>query len=158
MLVESLAALPIHSFGLTICCGALDLPDLTDLTPINIDLHDPKTMALFTPIPPCAAEMYLATLDLDALARRMQAAAPSLETVVITLNRHRTRPNVRVVVGAEAAQVRGEDAVERIPLRAQDATASPVASWSRGAVVLKEKMRAEQLQAMDRARDLSMPM
>lgn len=155
MLVEGLAALPIHSLGLTICCGALNLPDLT---PVNIDLHDPnldkeKLMALFAPLPPCAAETYLAALDLDALARRMQAAAPSLETVVITLDRHRARPNVRVVVGADAAQAWVEDAVERIPLRVQEAAASPVASWLKGAVVLKEKMTA-----VDRTRNMLKPL
>lgn len=142
-------------FGLTIGCAVLAHPDMTKG---GVDPRDPyfaikQHIILFTPRQPCATETYIATLDLDALARRIQAAGSDLETVVITLQGHRSRADARVVVGADAALARGEDAVEVIPLRAPGAVKSPFSSWSKGAVVLKEKREAEQLRSLDRARN-----
>lgn len=153
--MDGLAALSIRALGLTIGCAVLALPDMTKG---GVDPRDPyfaikQHIILFTPRQPCAAEKYIAALDLDALARRLQAAGPELETVVITLQGHRLRADARVVVGADAALARGKDAVEGLPLRAPGAVKSPFSSWSKGAVVLKEKREAEQLRSLDRARD-----
>ncbi|EIW62357.1 uncharacterized protein TRAVEDRAFT_45178 [Trametes versicolor FP-101664 SS1] len=158
-LTRSCAGLPFcpsaPKFCLTIGCAVLAL---LDMTKGGVDPRDPyfaikQHIILFTPRQPCAAEKYIAALDLDALARRMQAAGSDLETVVITLQGHRSRADARVVVGAVTALARGEDAVEVIPLRAPGAVKSPFWSWSKGAVVLKEKREAEQLRSLDRARD-----
>ncbi|KAL1938606.1 hypothetical protein VTO73DRAFT_11421 [Trametes versicolor] len=130
MLVAGLADVSIHTLGLSICCSALQVP-LFHATEVRYcDLR-----ALFGPGTPCATELHLATLDLDALARRIQAAAPSIRTVVVTLAGLRGRENVTVVVGAEHALALGEAAVEVIPLKVGEALRK---SWGKGARFLKE--------------------
>ncbi|KAI1788566.1 hypothetical protein LXA43DRAFT_1097129 [Ganoderma leucocontextum] len=63
------------------------------------------------------AERYLHDLDLTAFAQRIMDTAPTLESVAVTLRRHRTRPFTVAQVGKSASDW-GEDAVEAIPSKA----------------------------------------
>lgn len=130
MLVAGLVGTSVHTVGLSICCSALQNPLLHATEIRQCDLR-----ALFMPGKPCAAELNLATLDLDALALRVQAAAPSIRTVVVTLAGLRGREDVTVVVGAEHALALGVDAVEAIPLKLGEVMRE---SWGKGARFLQE--------------------
>ncbi|KAI0637475.1 hypothetical protein C8Q77DRAFT_1086200 [Trametes polyzona] len=105
-LVEGIGrAQSVRSVGVTFFCFALA----------------PRNAILLRGIPPHtraplnAAEQCLLDLDLDAYAERMRAAAPTLQTVAVSLRAHRTRPDASVMLG-DASQYE-EGAVERIPLR-----------------------------------------
>ncbi|KAH9936767.1 uncharacterized protein BXZ73DRAFT_45012 [Epithele typhae] len=54
--------------------------------------------------PPCAAEAFMRGLDLDALARRLCAACPTLRTVVVLLSGVRGRANERVRRGPQCTE------------------------------------------------------
>ncbi|KAH9936762.1 uncharacterized protein BXZ73DRAFT_100184 [Epithele typhae] len=54
--------------------------------------------------PPCAAEAFMRGLDLDALARRLCAACPTLRTVVVLLSGVRGRANERVQLGPQCTE------------------------------------------------------
>lgn len=117
-LIAGLVAPSVHTLGLSICCSGLQVPFVQ-----TTDSSDSDLSAFIVPCPPCTAEDDLATLDLNALAGRLQAAAPSLRTVVVTLVGHltlvghRTRAGATVVRGATAVRALGANAVEAIPLK-----------------------------------------
>ncbi len=99
MMLDMLCPLNIRSFGLQLCC--CPVPD-----PCSANLAD-------RPLYP--AEQYLADLDLDALAQRIKETTATLQTVVVTLKMHRTRPTTVATLGADVEYE--PNAVERIPLR-----------------------------------------
>lgn len=94
-----LRPLKIRSFGVLLCCCLAPEP-----RPANL-----------ADLPLCPAEQYLADVDLDALAQRIKDTTETLQTVVITLKMHRTRPTTVVTLGADVEYE--PDAVERIPLQ-----------------------------------------
>ncbi|EIW62398.1 uncharacterized protein TRAVEDRAFT_27712 [Trametes versicolor FP-101664 SS1] len=101
-LIEGISNIPsLRSFGLSLGCFGLQ-PDGELL----------KDVA--NPAPLCPAEEYILALDLDALARRIRAAVPGLQTVTVSLIGHRARRNDLAVSGDyDAYEV---NAVETLPL------------------------------------------
>ncbi|RDX48461.1 hypothetical protein OH76DRAFT_1352245 [Lentinus brumalis] len=98
-MLNILRPLKIRSFGVLLCCCLVPEP-----RPANL-----------ADLPLCPAEQYLADLDLDAFAQRIKDTTETLQTVVITLKMHRTRPTTIVTLGADVEYE--PEAVERIPLR-----------------------------------------
>ena len=105
-MLDMLRPLKIRSFGLLICSCLVPEPRSED----------------WTSSPLCPAEQYLADLDMDAFARRIKATTETLQSVVVTMRMHRTRPLTVATLGADIVYEAG--AVEAIPLRS--ATIYPV--------------------------------
>ncbi|KAI0701537.1 hypothetical protein C8T65DRAFT_612284 [Cerioporus squamosus] len=99
IMLMMLRPLKIRSFGLLLCSCLAPQPRSANFADLRL----------------FPAEQYLADLDLDALAQRIKDTTETLQTVVITLKMHRTRPTTIATLGADVDYE--PNTVERIPLR-----------------------------------------
>ena len=97
-MLAMLRHLKIRSFGLSLWCCLVPEPRPTN----------------WAALPLLLAEQYLADLDFSAFAQRIRDNTETLQTVIVTLKMHRTRPTMVVTLGKDVEY--DLDVVERIPL------------------------------------------